>query len=386
MKGNLILIHGGGPTAVINASLYGAICQAKKEPNVDRVLAAIGGTGGLLRGDVRDITDVPQEELELLLQTPGSAIGTSRDALEAEDYAAMPAIFERLGVRYVLMNGGNGTMDACGKTCAACEGTGISVVGIPKTMDNDLAVTDHAPGYGSAARYIAQSVAEVTADVAGLPIHVVVIEASGRNAGWITAASALARQAGVDGPDLIYLPERPFKEEEFLADVKALIEKKRGVVVVCSEGLTDENGRNIVPPIFQTGRSTYFGDVSAHLAQLVIKKLGYKARSEKPGLIGRASMALVSPVDRAEAILVGEEAVRAAVAGKTGEMVALMREPGEAYRVHTELADVRRVMLEEKKLPDEFINERGNGVTQAFIDWCTPLIGEALHPMVTLRR
>lgn len=386
MKGNLILIHGGGPTAVINASLYGAICQAKKEPNVDRVLAAIGGTGGLLRGDVRDITDVPQEELELLLQTPGSAIGTSRDALEAEDYAAMPAIFERLGVRYVLMNGGNGTMDACGKTCAACEGTGISVVGIPKTMDNDLAVTDHAPGYGSAARYIAQSVAEVTADVAGLPIHVVVIEASGRNAGWITAASALARQAGVDGPDLIYLPERPFKEEEFLADVKALIEKKRGVVVVCSEGLTDENGQNIVPPIFKTGRSTYFGDVSAHLAQLVIKKLGYKARSEKPGLIGRASMALVSPVDRAEAILVGEEAVRAAVAGKTGVMVALMREPGETYRVRTELVDVQRVMLEEKKLPDEFINERGNGVTQAFIDWCTPLIGEALHPMVTLRR
>ena len=386
MKGNLILIHGGGPTAVINASLYGAICQAKKEPNVDRVLAAIGGTGGLLRGDVRDITDVPQEELELLLDTPGSAIGTSRDALEAEDYAAMPAIFERLGVRYVLMNGGNGTMDACGKTCAACEGTGISVVGIPKTMDNDLAVTDHAPGYGSAARYIAQSVAEVTADVAGLPIHVVVIEASGRNAGWITAASALARQAGVDGPDLIYLPERPFKEEEFLADVKALIEKKHGVVVVCSEGLTDENGQNIVPPIFKTGRSTYFGDVSAHLAQLVIKKLGYKARSEKPGLIGRASMALVSPVDRAEAILVGEEAARAAVAGKTGVMVALMREPGETYRVRTELVDVQRVMLEEKKLPDEFINERGNGVTQAFIDWCTPLIGEALHPMVTLRR
>ena len=386
MKGNLILIHGGGPTAVINASLYGAIRQAKREPGVGRVLAAIGGTGGLLRGDVRDITDVPQQELELLLSTPGSAIGTSRDALEAEDYAAMPGIFERLGVRYVLMNGGNGTMDACGKTCAACEGRGIAVVGIPKTMDNDLAVTDHAPGFGSAARFIAQSVAEVTADVAGLPIHVVVIEASGRNAGWITAASALARQAGVDGPDLIYLPERPFIEEAFLADVKALIDQKRGVVVVCSEGLTDENGQNIVPPIFQTGRSTYFGDVSAHLAQLVIRKLGYKARSEKPGLIGRASMALVSPVDRAEAILVGEEAVRAAVAGHTGKMVALMREPGETYRVRTELVDVQRVMLEEKKLPDAFINARGNGVTQAFIDWCAPLIGEPLSPMGSLRR
>ena len=385
MKGNLILIHGGGPTAVINASLYGAICQAKKEPSVDRVLAAIGGTGGLLRGDVRDITDVPQEELELLLDTPGSAIGTSRDALEAEDYAAMPAIFERLGVRYVLMNGGNGTMDACGKTCAACAGTGISVVGIPKTMDNDIAVTDHAPGYGSAARYIAQSVAEVTADVAGLPIHVVVIEASGRNAGWITAASALARQAGVDGPDLIYLPERPFKEEEFLKDVQALIERKRGVVVVCSEGLTDESGKPIVPPVFQTGRSTYFGDVSAHLAQLVIRRLGYKARSEKPGLIGRASIALVSPVDRREAVLAGEAAVRAAAAGESGKMVALMREPGDGYAVRTELVDVREVMLHERKMPDEFINERGNGVTEAFVRWCEPLIGEPLPRLISLR-
>ena len=385
MKGNLLLIHGGGPTAVINASLYGAIRQAKREENVGRILAAIGGTGGLLRGEVRDLTDVPQEELELLLTTPGSAIGTSRDALEAEDYARMPGIFRQLGVRYVLMNGGNGTMDTCGKICAACAGEDIFVMGIPKTMDNDIAVTDHAPGYGSAARYIAQSVAEVTADVAGLPIHVVVIEASGRNAGWITAASALARQAGVDGPDLIYLPERPFKEEAFLEDVQALIEKKRGVVVVCSEGLTDEAGKPIVPPVFQTGRSTYFGDVSAHLAQLVIRRLGYKARSEKPGLIGRASIALVSPVDRQEAVLAGEEAVRAAAAGESGKMVALMREPGDRYAVRTELVDVREVMLHERKMPDEFINERGNGVTEAFVRWCEPLIGEPLTRLISLR-
>lgn len=385
MKGNLILIHGGGPTAVINASLYGAIAQAKRESDVGRIYAAIGGTGGLLRGDVKDITDTPQEELELLLTTPGSAIGTSRDALEAEDYARMPDIFARYGIRYVLLNGGNGTMDTCGKIYEACRGMDVRVMGIPKTMDNDIAVTDHAPGFASAARYIAQSVAEVTADVAGLPIHVVVIEASGRNAGWITAASALARQAGVDGPDLIYLPERPFDEEAFLADVQALIEKKRGVVVVCSEGLTDAAGQPIVPPVFKVGRATYFGDVSAHLAQLVIRRLGYKARSEKPGLIGRASMLHVSPIDRQEAVLCGETAVHAAVMGESGKMVALMREPGETYRVHTELVDVHEVMLTEKKLPDVFINERGNGVTQAFIDWCTPLIGEPLPRLVSLR-
>ena len=279
MKGNLILIHGGGPTAVINASLAGAIRQAQKEPNVDRILAAIGGTGGLMQGHVRDLTDISEAELAMLERTPGSAIGTSRDALEEEDYRLLAQKCVEYGAKVVLMNGGNGTMDACGKLCRALAGTDIRVMGIPKTMDNDIAVTDHAPGFGSAARYIAQSVAEVTADVHGLPIHVVVIEASGRNAGWITAASALARQAGVDGPDLIYLPERPFDEEQYLADVKALIEKKRGVVVVASEGLKDKDGKPIVEPVFKVGRATYFGDVSAHLANLVIKHLGYKARS-----------------------------------------------------------------------------------------------------------
>lgn len=385
MKGNLILIHGGGPTAVINASLYGAITEAKKQPQVERVLAAIGGTGGLLRGDVADVTDVPEAELRLLLQTPGSAIGTSRDALEKEDYEKMPEIFEKLGVKYVLMNGGNGTMDTCGRICAACQSRDIRVMGIPKTMDNDLAVTDHAPGFGSAARYMAQSVAEVAADVQGLPIHVVVIEALGRNAGWITAASQLAWDSGV-GPDLILLPEVPFDEAKFLADVKRLIEEKHGVVVVASEGLKYADGKPIVEPVFQVGRSVYFGDVSAHLAQLITKKLGYKSRSEKPGLLGRASMALVSPVDQAEAELAGAEAVRAAVAGETGKMVAFVRESTQPYRVSTALVDVRDVMMHEKTLPAEYINPQGNGVTEAFVQWCRPLIGAPIPQMVTLRR
>lgn len=386
MKKNLLLIHGGGPTAVINASLYGAIQQAKEEQGVDRILAAIGGTGGLLQKHVKDLTDLPQAQVDLLLQTPGSAIGTSRDAIEPAGYLAMADILRHMDVAYVLMNGGNGTMDACGHLAQACEPLGIRVIGIPKTMDNDLAVTDHSPGFGSAARYIAQSVAEVVADVQGLPIHVVVIEASGRNAGWITAASALARQAGVDGPDLIYLPERPFDQNQFLMDVQRLIDEKKGVVVVCSEGLTDAEGKSIVPPIYQTNRGIYFGDVSAHLAQLVIKELGYKARSEKPGLLGRASMAHVSRVDQAEAILCGQEAVKAVVGGESGKMVALMRKEGQTYAVSTQLVDLKEVMLYEKKLPDDFINDAGNGVTDAFIDWCTPLIGEPLTPMISLRR
>ena len=385
VENNLVIIHGGGPTAVINASLYGVIRQARREAKVGRVLAAIGGTGGLLAGHVRDVTDLSAREMALLLQTPGSAIGTSRDALEGEDYARLAQKIAELGAAYVLLNGGNGTMDTCGKLCAQLRGTDVRVMGIPKTMDNDIAVTDHAPGYGSAARYLAQSVAEVTADVRSLPIHVVVIEASGRNAGWITAASALARTAGVDGPDLIYVPERPFDEEAYLTDVSALLAHKRGVVVVASEGLRGADGKPIVAPVFTSGRATYFGDVSAHLAQLVIRRLGYKARSEKPGLLGRASMAHVSPVDTQEAILAGETAVRAAVAGESGKMVGFERVTGGPYAVKTRLIDVREVMLTERTLPDAFINAAGNGVTQAFCDWCTPLIGPPLPRLISLK-
>ena len=171
MKGNLILIHGGGPTAVINASLAGAIRQAKKEPGVDRILAAIGGAGGLMRGQVRDLTDITEEELALLERTPGSAIGTSRDALEEPEYRLLAEKCVEFGAKYVLMNGGNGTMDACGKLCAMLEGPGIRVLGIPKTMDHDIAVTDHAPGSGSAATYLAQSVAAATGAGCGFPLQ-----------------------------------------------------------------------------------------------------------------------------------------------------------------------------------------------------------------------
>lgn len=387
MADNLLVLHGGGPTAVINASLYGVITEAKKHHEIGKIYAANGGTGGLLKKRLIDLTGIPAEKLALLLQSPASAIGTSRDPLEAEDYAAMLPVLREFGVKYLLMNGGNGTMDACGRLFAACQGTDIRVVGIPKTMDNDIAVTDHAPGYGSAARYIAGSVAEVVADVKSLPIHVVVVECSGRNAGWITAASALAADCGVGGPDLIYLPERDFDEDAFLKDVAALIAAKGCGVVAVSEGLHKAGGQPLVPPIFKVGRATYFGDVSAHLANLIVQKLGYKARSEKPGLLGRASIAWQSATDRDEAELAGREAVRAAVAGQSGKMVGFERvsQPGQPYLAKTFLIDTARVMLHEKKMPDEFINAAGNGVTEAFCTWCRPLLGGALPKIVSFR-
>ena len=359
MSANVLVVHGGGPTAVINASLYGVVEEAKSSGSIGRVYGAIGGSEGILKENFLDLMQYPEEKLSLLLQTPATAIGSSRYALKQEDYNAMAGIFRKYGIRYVLLNGGNGTMDTCGRIFEACRGEDIYVVGIPKTIDN----------------------------VKALPIHVCVMEAMGRNAGWITAASALARKKPGDAPHLIYLPERPFHEEEFLEDVKRLYDEKGGVVVVASEGLKNEKGEPIVPPIFKVGRATYYGDVSAYLANLVIQKLGIKARSEKPGLCGRASIAWQSPVDRDEAVLAGRQALRTAMAGRSGVMVGLIRDEKEdgGYHVHTSAIPIKEVMLHERVLPDEYINDRGNDVTDAFLKWCRPLIGPELRDFVDFK-
>lgn len=387
MADNVLVVHGGGPTAVMNASLYGVLEEAKESGRIEKVYGAIGGSEGILKERLLDLLQYPEETLKLLLQTPATAIGSSRYALEQEDYEAMVDIFLKYDIRYVLLNGGNGTMDTCGKIYEVCKDKGINVVGIPKTIDNDIAITDHTPGYGSAARYIAETTAEVGADVKALPIHVCVMEAMGRNAGWITASSALARKKPGDAPHLIYLPERPFKEGEFLEDVKRLYEEMGGVVVVASEGLRDESGEPIVPPIFQSGRATYYGDVGAHLANLVIQKLGIKARSEKPGICGRASIALQSPVDREEAVLAGKEALKAAMNGGSGVMAGFIREEttDKTYRMHVEMIPIKEVMMYERIIPEEYINERGNDVTDAFVDWCKPLIGGELKDMIDFK-
>ena len=385
MGENILIVHGGGPTSVINASLYGAVKEAKKYKEIEHIYAAKNGTGGLMREELIELENVPDEKLELLLNTPGSAIGTSRDQIEQAEYDRMIEVLLKKNIKYVLFNGGNGSMDTCGKLYKNCQARGldIRVMGIPKTHDNDIAITDHSPGYGSIARYMAQSVKEVAADVKGLPIHVVVVEALGRNAGWTTAASALADDGDGVGPDLIYLPERPFDEEKFLDDVKLLLEKKSGFVVVASEGLRDKDGKPIVEPIFQVGRATYFGDVSQHLANLVIKKLGYKARGEKPGLVGRAAAHEQSPVDREEAVLAGKMACEAIMNGESGKMVAFERVSTEPYVMKPFLVDIDKVMMYERTMPDEFINEEGNGVTEAFKEWCKPLIGGELPKMIS---
>lgn len=390
MKDNVLVVHGGGPTAVMNASLYGVIQEAKVQGSIGAVYGSIGGMEGIIRERFLDLMELEEDEAALLLQTPGSAIGSSRYPVAEDEYQKIPAILEKYRIRYLLPNGGNGTMDTCGKIYQACLKAGyekIKVVGIPKTIDNDIAITDHTPGFGSAARYLAATVKEVAADVKALPIHVCVIEALGRNAGWITASSALAREKEGDAPHLIYTPERPFDEERFLKDVEELYHRLGGVVVVASEGLKKEDGQPIVEPIFQTDRAVYYGDVSSHLANLIVKRLGIKARSEKPGLCGRSSVPWQSQIDREEALLAGREALRLAIEGHTGVMVGFFREETQDgfYKMRMIEIPIEQVMLLEKTLPDKFINERGNDVTEEFVKWCRPLLGTGLPEFIDLK-
>lgn len=377
MLNRLLIIHGGGPTCVLNASTYGVIREAQKHPEkIGGVFGCMGGVGGLLNRNFRRLDSLAQEKLERLKYTPGTVIGSSRYPLAADDYARLADVLREEGFGYVLMSGGNGTMDTCGRLHRACASKGLMVGGVPKTVDNDISVTDHSPGFGSAARYIAGAVRAIGEDVKSLPIHVCIVEAMGRNAGWIAAATALARKNPGDAPHLIYLPEHPFDEEAFLRDVKALHERQGGVVVVVSEGLKNRDGQPIVPPLFQTGRAVYYGDVSAYLAELVIRRLGVKARSEKPGLLGRAQTELQSPVDRDEAVQAGAEAVRALLDGQSGFMTGFKRVSTEPYRVRLIRIPLEDVTLAERTLPPEYIAPSGHDVTNAFLSWARPLLGD----------
>lgn len=371
---NMLIAHGGAPTAVINASLYGAVMEAKKSGKVDKVYVAIHGSAGILNEEFVDLLAVEQEELDKLLYTPGSAIGTSRTHLEPEDYVKMAETLKKHEIDYVLFTGGNGSMDTCGKLKNACTDHEIFVGGIPKTIDNDICVIDHAPGYGSAASFIANAVAQVAQDVKSLPIHVSIIETMGRNTGWITAAAALARKKEGDAPHLIYTPESDFDEEEFLKTVKTLHEEKGGVVVVVSEGLSDKNGKSIAPPIFEKDGATYFGAVGGYLANLVIEKLGIKARSETPGILGRT--AFQSKIDRDEAVGMGALAAKTVLENKSGFMAGLKRISTSPYVCEEILVPIEQVMKEERLMPLSYIAENGHDITDEFCEWCRPLIGD----------
>lgn len=383
---NILVAHGGGPTAVINTSLQGVVEAARANGKVGKIYAARFGAEGILKGDLIDLTDVPASTISLLAVTPASAIGSCRRKLTEEDYPTVLETLRRFEIDCFFYNGGNDSMDTCNKVneLAKAEGLDIRVIGIPKTMDNDLDITDHCPGFGSAGRYAAECACELALDASGLPIHVVVLELMGRNAGWVTAASALAARA-TDCEVLTYLPELLVDEDKMLGDIEKAWSKGRGLLVTVSEGICGLDGK----PLASTGIVDGFGHMipggtAQHVTDAIIQKLGIKSRAEKPGLLGRASIPYASRVDRLEAYAVGKYAVEAAIAGESGCMVAIDAHRGENYSFDLFLAPLSKVANVEKKFPLEWIVD-GNKIDDRFFDYAMPLMMDEMPRYALLR-
>lgn len=383
---NILVAHGGGPTAVIKTSLQGVVEAARTSGRVDKIYAARFGAEGILKGDLIDLTDVPAEVIARLQYTPASAIGSCRRKLTEDDYPTVMETLKKYEINAFFYNGGNDSMDTCNKVneLAVKEGLDLRVIGIPKTMDNDLEVTDHCPGFGSAARYAAISASELALDASGLPIHVVVMELMGRNAGWVTAASAMAKRLTRCG-QLTYLPELPVDVDKMLADIEAGYAKGNGLLVTVSEGLCGLDGK----PLADTGIVDGFGHTvpggtAQYISDQIMQKLGIKSRAEKPGLLGRCSIPYVSSTDRKEAYEVGRYALESALRGQSGQMVAIeaIRRPKYISRLF--LTPLSGVANAEKKFPLEWI-EGGNQIADAFFDYAEPLMGEDFPQYAFLR-
>ena len=394
LKGACIIGQSGGPTSVINASAYGVIDTALKSPCITQVLGAEHGIKGVLNDRLFDMGLEDPEELRLLKYTPSSALGSCRYKIadpekDDTDYRRILEVFKKHNVRYFFYNGGNDSMDTCNKISKYMQKVGYEcrIMGVPKTIDNDLNGTDHCPGFASAAKYIATSCAEVWQDAHVYDTGMVtIIEIMGRHAGWLAGSAALASLTGC-GPDLVYLPETDFDMERFLADVKAVYDQNGNCLVAVSEGIHYADGSFVSEA--KTSATDGFGHaqlggLASHLASAVKGAFGVKVRGIELSLLQRCGAHLDSETDAEEALLAGSAAVQAAVDGFTDKMVAFRCTRGEdGYRCETVLEPLDIVANFEKKVPREWINEAGNGVNQQFIDYVLPLIqGDAKAPRV----
>ena len=398
MKGNVIVGQSGGPTAVINSSLAG-VFKTAKERGFDKVYGMRNGIQGFLDEQYIDLSDHIKNELdlELLKRTPSAFLGTCRYKLPEihEDKAIYERIFEllnKLEIEVFIYIGGNDSMDTIKKLTDYSMLTGAKqrFVGCPKTIDNDLAMTDHTPGFGSAAKYIATSTKEIICDAMGFSYkkkNVNIIEIMGRNAGWLTGAAALSRGEDCEGPDLIYLPEVTFDIDKFIENVKKLLEKKDVVVAVVSEGIKTADGRYVCENSSGSETKDAFGHIqmtgtASYLAGLVQKELGCKTRAVELSTLQRAAAHLASKIDVDEAFNVGGAFVKAADEGRTGVMVVIVRVSDDPYQSTTDVNDVHRIANDEKVVPRNWISKSGNYVTEEFLDYVRPLIQGQYSPMM----
>ncbi|MHB8595470.1 MAG: 6-phosphofructokinase [Ktedonobacteraceae bacterium] len=392
IHGNLIIGQSGGATAVINASLVGAFNEALKDKRIDGIYGMRYGVQGLLDENIIDLRQQPAQIWSQLLATPSAALGTCRYKLKDEDPARIIDMFRRYNIRYLLYIGGNDSADTAHKVAQAAKENNYELyaISIPKTIDNDLPFTDHCPGYGSAARFLGLATMDSTMNTISIPTHypIKVIETMGRDAGWLAASSALGKRDEVDPPHILLLPEQPFNQERYLEQVEAVYRRIGYVIVVTAEAVRDEKGQPLGSS-GQVGNDAFqhplLSGAAQFLVELVKKQLKLRARFDKPGDLQRMAANEISPIDRDEAYLVGQMAVRAVMNGESDKMVSLVRETSPSYSCTTGLVDLAQVANRQKLMPDNYLNADKTMVTQAFYDYALPLIGDTLPHYATLQ-
>jgi ATP-dependent phosphofructokinase / diphosphate-dependent phosphofructokinase len=382
--GNLLLIQAGGPTQVINESLYAALDETRQQRSAGKVFGARRGLEGLIRGEMVDLSLLTQTQLEQIRNSPGAVLRSSRVKPSNEEMSGILKHLRAREIHQVLLIGGNGTMQAALALSRFChsERYELQVIGIPKTVDNDIKGTDRCPGYASAAHFIAQSTRDLGMDVRSLSQPVSILETMGRDVGWLAAATVMAKRDKHDAPHLIYIPEIPFELEKFLADLDGTLQRQDWAIVVVSEGIRDSAGRPVYENAEQSQRDDLDrplpGGVGSCLAEIVTRRLKVRCRDEKPGLLGRASMLHVTPRDKTDAELVGRAACRALAANETEKMVALapLRNGAAA---ETTLVTLEKISAQARSVPREWICDGNPPTNGSFTEYLRPLIGNLLE-------
>lgn len=390
LVGNALVGQSGGPTAVINASVAGVVAEALNHGEIEEIYGTLNGVLGILQEDLIDLASESQQTIRGLKHTPGAALGTCRYKLKKQaDFDRVLEVFKAHNIRYFFYAGGNDSQDTADKISklAQQQGYALRVIGIPKTIDNDLPITDHTPGYGSVIKYISTTIREIACDNEAMGQHdlVQIVEVMGRNAGWIAAGSALAKRKDHphDAPHLIYLPEVAFSTEKFVADVQRVLKREKSCLIVVGEGLIDADGNYVsADDATDSFGHAQLGGAGEYLKSLVEQHLpGIKARTVKLGMAQRAAVHAGSLADADEAYLAGQAAVKAAINGETDKMVTLLRGDQDHYTVETGLAPLSDIANGVKKLPREWINEDGVSMNHQFIRYASPLIqGETPVP------
>ena len=392
LYGNAVVGQSGGPTAAINATLSGVIGGALMAEEIDKVYGMRNGIEGFMDERFIELNEIFSEDgaLDLLAQTPAAALGSCRRKLpnpeskEEKDvafYKKLFSVIEKYNIRYFFYIGGNDSMDTVAKMTryASAIGYDIRIIGVPKTIDNDLVMTDHTPGFGSAAKYIATTMQEIIRDCAVYTVKAVtIVEIMGRDAGWLTASAAIGRVVNGIAPDYVYLPERDFDDERFYADIEKAFEKHPNVVIAVSEGLQYADGRYVGEGT-QSGSTDVFGHKylagTGKALELAVKaKFGCKVRSVEVNLPQRCAAHLLSETDISESIRIGAGAVKAAVEGVSGEMMIFVRRDGDEYFCDVEHKSVLEIANATKCVFDEFINDECNNVTDECCEYLLPLI------------